>query len=328
MRPDDINAFFQAAAIGEGLDLVEAAAAGFAEFDLRNVLSGWDNIKIVFRGQRNASWGLTSSLARAVRNGDHEDLSEFELGAAERRILAGARDRDSVTGARSWLGLNLTDGELLAVLQHQEAPTRFIDVTDDARVALYFASDSEDTVDGRLFVIAIRDENPTPTTNALHPQGSRLALDGQESLPWPIVKTSKYGPGEWTNSLYYVDAGRLDPRMSAQRGLFIVGGLPKSYAHFPLPPIPAADLSSVMSVGLGFRASLRHITKINQYASAYAWSIRVPADSKPSIRNRLKNEHQIHHDSLFPEYREFKRLAQRLAVPPPDPPGTDDLGTA
>ncbi|NTW39524.1 MAG: FRG domain-containing protein [Cellulomonadaceae bacterium] len=314
MTPEEIDEFFTDVEIDESFDLVDAAASGFEALRLPEALNGWSKVKIVFRGQRDARWGITSSLARAVSNGNHSTLREEQLSAAETRILRAARGLDDPDGAQAWLGLHLTDGELLAVLQHQEAPTRFIDVTEDPLVALYFASDAEDAVDGRLFAIVIRDELSDATTNALDPQGSRLALDAQPGLPWPSVTTQRNAPGAWTNSLYYVDAGRLDPRMSAQRGLFIVGGLPRSYARFPLPAISAAGLPYVMSVGMGFRASLRRQNKINEYATAYAWSIRVPAGSKRGIRDRLKREHEIHNDSLFPEYREFKRLAQRLAV--------------
>lgn len=314
MTPEEIDEFFTHVEIDESFDLVDAAASGFEALHLRDALDGWSDVKIVFRGQRDARWGVTSSLARAVSNGNLDTLREEQLSAAERRILDAARGLDSPDGAQAWLGLHLTDGELLAVLQHQEAPTRFIDVTEDPLVALYFAADAEDAIDGRLFAIVIRDENETPTTNALDRQGARLALDARQGLPWPSVNTQRNAPGEWTNSLYYVDAGRLDPRMSAQKGLFIVGGLPRSYARFPLPSISAASLPYVMSVGMGFRGSRRRQRKINEYATAYAWSIRVPAGSKRDIRARLKREHLIHQDSLFPEYREFKRLAQRLAV--------------
>lgn len=58
----------------------------------------------------------------------------------------------------------MSDGELLAVLQHQGCPTRFIDVSRDARVALFFACEKDDRKDGRLFLVTLgesQDSSPS-----------------------------------------------------------------------------------------------------------------------------------------------------------------------
>ncbi|MBW6412295.1 FRG domain-containing protein [Schaalia sp. ORNL0103] len=39
------------------------------------------------------------------------------------------------------------------MLQHHGSPTRLIDVTSDWKIALYFACESDNDVDGRIFLI-------------------------------------------------------------------------------------------------------------------------------------------------------------------------------
>lgn len=325
MTPDQVDAFFSeleiapaGATTAEGF--VDAFNTNLIADEVRRAVTGWPGVKVVYRGQRNCQWGIVSSLAREVSRGRHHELTEKRLCDAEERILreAQAKDVSTLPGPGTWLGRNLSDGEILAVLQHQEAPTRFIDVTEDPLVALYFAADKEDTTPGRVFIILLRDNGGASTRDPLVPDGLTLDLAGPTTrpdgwaLPWPRTRTSRNSKGAWTNSVFHVDAGRLDPRISAQRGSFIVGGLARAYGG-GIVPASAEEVPYITSLAIGFRGTTRVQRKINESARAYAWTVRVPAELKPGIRDVLRHKHQVHQDSLFPDYREFKRLAQYLA---------------
>lgn len=304
--------------------LVAMAQAGFSSLGVAGALTGWGSPKVVFRGHLDASWGLTPTLVRAVTEGKIATATEAQLCDAERSILKGAQTHRAGALSGGWLGKNMTDGELLAVLQHQEAPTRFLDVTEDPLVALYFAAELEDTTDGRLFLIGL---NPRTgmgkTTDAASPQGLELDLAGvnrstRGGLPWPATTTRQNASATWTNAIYLVDAGSLDPRMRAQKGKFIVGGLARAYREYTVNSaalgraLTAEEVLSVTSFGIGFRRTTHRQGAIGRGVDAYAWSLRVPGDLKPEIRHEL-TKLGIHRDSLFPEYREFKRLAHHLA---------------
>jgi len=304
---------------------VDAASNDFAQFPIDRALAGWNGkLKIVFRGQVDHRWGMNSSLARAVSSNRFHLADEQRLYDAEKRIIDAAKNRRGTSASpSSWLGLNMSDGELLAVLQHHEAPTRFIDVTEDPRVALYFAAEKEDRTDGRLFVIALKDEENGTTTDGSNPEGPWLALSNpndpdDRSLPWPKPSLRGRSQGSWTNSVYLADAGSLDPRMKAQRGLFLVGGRIRAYPDLNMSSenlgeyLDGDTLPYVTSFAVDFRKSTNRQERMNRSTRAYAWTLRIPSELKPGIRVLLAKE-GISHDSLFPDYREFKRLADSLA---------------
>lgn len=300
---------------------VEAASARFACFSIRDAVAGWSGVRMVFRGQVDQSWGLTSSLARSVSGGSFHLADEAALYRAEERIVSAARRRHDEAGGGSWLGRNMSAGELLAVLQHQEAPTRFIDVTEEALVALYFATEKEDRTDGRVFIVVLEDPTEGEIGESAAPAGPWLKLsdpDNPAALPWPRPLPSGRARGSWTNSVYLVDAGSLDPRMKAQSGLFLVGGRIRAYSDQNMKSeeldwyLDGDTLPHVTSFAINFRKTTWKRRSMNQSTSAYGWTLRIPSELKPSIRSELR-EAGISRESLFPEYREFKRLADALA---------------
>ena len=329
-RKFDVGEFFRERELLQGEDLtadrlVDLAAKSFESLGLGRALDGWDRTKFVFRGQLDESWGLTSTLARETTGGRLEAVTESRLCRAERLILDRARDKIEGSASGAWLGRNMSDGELLAVLQHQEAPTRFVDVSDDALVALFFAAEKEDVTDGRVFIIGLHDpEGLGQTETADEPAGLTLDLIGTSGvttgrLPWPHTITAKNTVGSWTNTVYLVDPGSLDPRMRAQKGRFLVGGLVRAYSDLTVQSkalgraLAAEELRKVTSFALGFRRTAHAQTRVGTGVNGYAWSVRVPGELKPGIRKLLKDEYQVSRDSLYPEYKEFKRLAQHLA---------------
>ncbi|WP_186810358.1 FRG domain-containing protein [Cellulosimicrobium sp. TH-20] len=83
-----------------------------------------------WRGQRDASWPLVSSLYRHLAKSGSVD--EQRMREVERQIVLEARKY----GLGRDLGASNTDAHLLASLQHHGTPTRLIDVTSNPFTAL------------------------------------------------------------------------------------------------------------------------------------------------------------------------------------------------
>ncbi|MFI5590135.1 FRG domain-containing protein [Amycolatopsis sp. NPDC051758] len=85
-----------------------------------------------WRGQNDASWDLSASLFREIRNKGGE-VTEERVRARELEILEEARR----WGLGRDLGSSATDMHMLAVLQHHGVPTRLLDVTANPMTALW-----------------------------------------------------------------------------------------------------------------------------------------------------------------------------------------------
>lgn len=119
-------------------------------------------IQFAWRGQVDASWALHSSLYRRLNLTKGRILLEDDLAKEEENILAELHrwglHSSSNTGRLSILNQ-------LAIIQHYGSPTRLIDITFNAWVAVWFAvekkwrngsSVNEDT-DARLFAFDVTD---------------------------------------------------------------------------------------------------------------------------------------------------------------------------
>ncbi|MHA6757289.1 FRG domain-containing protein [Streptacidiphilus sp. PAMC 29251] len=193
---------------------------------------------MAYRGQPNAEYGLSSSLFRLCRT-HVERVTEELMERTEARIIGAMRQEG--------LGRLMMDGELLAVLQHHGIPTRLIDVSVRPKEALFFAVDRDDDFDGRLFAIQ------------LHPKNGKLDkinLDGSSDLPWKgSALGTRYSKSAWTNRVAIAEPMDLDPRMRAQRGRFLVGGLAASnerqrmqYQHRRLTAVELSMVTRVIEV--------------------------------------------------------------------------------
>ncbi|MDH5528307.1 MAG: FRG domain-containing protein [Nitrospirota bacterium] len=161
--------------------------------------------RIFWRGQANHEWGLTSSLARTLSTAAGVD--DHLLNRVEQALLDEASE---------WItdlhNQNYTHPlAKLAYLQHHGIPTRLIDFTSNPWMAVFFAAESLDKVDGRLFAIMVNetdciDETPPDT-------------------PWHEYPTNAikiYNPEA---------AGIVFPRLTAQGGVLALGRLPSTTPH-------------------------------------------------------------------------------------------------
>jgi hypothetical protein len=253
---------------------------------------------VVYRGQATASHGLSSSLYRRCREVKGPAVVESHLAAAETAII------DAMRG--EGLGRLMTDGELLMVLQHHAIPTRLIDVSAAAAEALFFAVDHNDAAAGRLFIIDVHTADP-------------IRLEASQQLPWA---DSARGPtrseGGWSGTVALVDAAALDPRMRAQRGKFLVGGLNRRlsgrFMWVADHQIGPADYPEVTSLGINFVQQRRPMERRSANWPATGWTIKIDADWKPELRERLAQlPDSIAPDTMYPPVTEVKRLALSVA---------------
>ncbi|TAJ47855.1 MAG: FRG domain-containing protein [Herbiconiux sp.] len=193
------------------------------------------SLRFVWRGVRDASWGLHSGLFLELMklnevvppkdqpSGPQPYPNEHQMIETEASMLEIART--------DW---RMDDGsplELLARMQHYGAPTRLIDVTKNPYIGAWFATEaSEDTdhIDGRLFAIA----TASPIAGATTPKQAdtptrNLTINGQPfwfGLSTPEAREDyQWGTGSrrriWVPPAY-------DPRIVAQNAAFILDGVP------------------------------------------------------------------------------------------------------
>lgn len=234
---------------------------------------------IVWRGQADAMWRVES---KAIRQGmASKQLREHEIDMLKTIRKIGV-DRAQYTG----------DWELLARLRHHAAATRLIDVTTDPFVALWFLCDDDSIVDE----VSVR-EKP----------GLLLAL--QRNAFSTINSPEKVGSYE---RLYKKEAGRLiystptiDPRIAAQRGLFVLHSDPDATAgsgaselgDFTAPTNWSAK--DMQDLGAGKREMGRGRMR-NRFPEALG--IAVPTDVKPVLLDRLEKNFGFTRATMYPDF--------------------------
>lgn len=275
-----------------------------------------DGVRYFFRGQTDSRHGLNSSLFRTLDAHDLDGATpravEALMHSAEERVLQEARNQG--------LGRNQTSLELLTVLQHHLIPTRLIDVSASWKVALYFASELKDSMDGRTFVIAIRPS----------------LWDSFERVPGERVEWPDFPDHPWQQTTWPLLLPFTDPRMISQQGFFLAGGLAtntgghhqywnESTKHPPKgaakkAPLTQRELREVSTLMIKFPANVEGVRKLERELkgrwTAAAMTVRVPASLKPEIREVLKGEHGIYEDSIYPPIDESSRLLKGAARNP------------
>ena len=86
-----------------------------------------DNLTLFFRGQSDYSWELKPSIMRQESTHEWEELKDYDP------------NKDNLV-------------TYIAKCQHYGKKTRFLDFTTDINVALFFACNQDDEIDGSLFI--------------------------------------------------------------------------------------------------------------------------------------------------------------------------------
>ena len=159
------------------------------------------NSTAYWRGQVDHRWGVTSSLSRM--SDSPTGLSDADLRRAE---------SDLIEEAKRWV-TSLAPGneptnelEWLALLQHMGVPTRLIDFTPNPLIATFFASESDDDVDGRLFAILI-------------PKDAEKLTDAEAA-------TFKINDLKISALRLWEPPQTISPRVAVQSGVFALAKLP------------------------------------------------------------------------------------------------------
>jgi hypothetical protein len=196
--------------------------------------------RYVWRGHSDADWALHTSIHRRLLESKRE-VSNIVMAQAEGRLLAAARAAGyGVVGGR-----NISNVELLALLQHEGAATRFLDVTPDPFIALFFACERARVTNTSAALVAIRVED------------DQVARDvGPLDYDNTVLETVSSGASNRDQPYFLWQPPPLNERIKAQRGMFLIGTLPDS-----------DEVRSYSSIELGLLARTVETTRVGKLIS-------------------------------------------------------------
>lgn len=273
------------------------------------------DLPIVWRGQKNADWGLHSNLFRKLSElqgveppsagpvGPQPFPNEEAMVEAEEKLLAVARSEWRFDGTPAL--------ELLAKLQHFGAPTRLLDVTRNPYIAAWFAVErggDADEKDARLFAIS--------TLPVGANDGGSVVLNetGSTYLPfWHYLRSREdrqradWGTGSrrrlWIPPAY-------EQRIVAQNAGFILDGVPmfssQTNAYFRKPRGSSSTYwtKADLLASTSFYAKVYDPTRApraNRPNFAPTFSYRIKASAKEEIRRYLEQRFAYTVSTIYPD---------------------------
>lgn len=354
----------------EAVDKTISALPIYQHDNVGQPLDSTDSNVWFFRGQKDSRFAFTSTLYRRLLNATSNNsqgqntqkppllkhdspiiekswIDEDTMVQAEIQLLNTAREIG--------IGRGLTALETLTLLQHHGSPTRLIDVTSDWKIALYFACESDNDVDGRIFLIKTdlfnwkifpKEKNETKRVEHLIWQGLKDNFYDLDKLIEDPLFTLLWSTVTWPILLPF-----SDPRMIAQKGYFITGGIPSKLRKIELrtskcshckknrcacpanktspnletistkhessfsSPLDADEFRIITSLPIDFSTNETFINEITNspdcLVETAGYSIRVPKHFKRKLREILRDE-GVHTDSMYPPLRETVRLFEHV----------------
>lgn len=309
----------------------EAEAETFDDVSahIYDVSEKWPGRLFAWRGQTDASWPLHSSLYRrlcwskATQTPREPDLLE-----AERKVLADLHRWGLHMGEYGRLSVT----HQLAMLQHYGAPTRLVDITFNPWIGLWFAVQSRQAdgadlpaTDTRLFAFDVTDR-------LINERGDEYrSWEDDLRIPWPRRPENGAGPQEreaykaWTTSVFAWRPPRFHPRLAAQNGGFLFGGVPATGGQIYWPKSTQANAArwTIDEVRQATSLPLR-MHKLEAAAGAppagAMYTVRIKAAGVTPIRKRLQDLFGYEPLTLYPDYTgfaEFGTPSLRRTPPPP-----------
>ena len=273
---------------------------------IERLVSKNPGLVLVWRGHQDATWGLHSTLYRALKGSDGDSYpSEDEMVTAEKEVLRKARDE--------WRLNDMSAIEVLARLQHYGAPTRLLDVSRNPLIAAWFAVEAGtgDDQDGRLLALAT---GPVPREPATFVPSLALSASELSTAQGPIWHSYKdaterrsggWGTGGsrlvWIPSVY-------EERMSAQNAGFVLDGMPIISEEI-LPFFRGArgdrsltngDLLAVGSIFAHTQKTTRKATRVGP-GFAPTFSFRIPQEVKSELREKLASRYALTRGTIYPD---------------------------
>lgn len=313
-------------------DEVAISSIGDLNTAISKLIEKAPQLRLVWRGQRDAGWGIHSSLWRRLRaqngvkspnehpTGRQPFPSEEQLISAERKILHIARTQ--------WRFDGVSALETFARIQHFGGPTRLIDVTFNPFIAAWFAveSASDDNADARLFAFATSPVLKAGTQPSI-PSHIELDLewggrdpawhawtddDARQSVDWGTGANRRL----WTPPAY-------DPRIPAQNAAFLLDGTPiprrnlSPYFHGKANGgeknyWSRDDLLESSSIYAKTFSPTRK-PRANRHNLAPTFTFRIEAGSKVKIREFLESRMGFTTSHIYPD---TYALAQHVANMP------------
>ncbi|TFC11087.1 FRG domain-containing protein [Cryobacterium sp. MDB2-33-2] len=275
-------------------------------------------LRFVWRGARDANWGLHSGLFLA--------LMKFNRVTSPGREAKGPQpypdERQMVEAEATMLEIARTEWrmddagplEILARMQHYGAPTRLIDITKNPYIAAWFATESHsesDERDGRLFAIATS-ATPLRAGESLSESRTRASdLTASNQPVWHGFTTPQdresfeWGTGSrrriWVPPAY-------DPRIVAQNAGFMLDGVPlTSKAIAPYFKVNStstywtrADILASGSIYAKMSKPRRAVPR-NKANLAATFSWRITASAKAEVRDALETMFGYTRATIYPD---------------------------
>ena len=259
---------------------------------ISKVQSQWSTPVLAFRGQGDEEWPLASSAERRLKAsmGRTRPAADVLASSAERRLKASSGTQDKVSKGifleyhqnlltRCKLknydqrgGKLLDELELLADLQHHGAATCLLDFTRNALVALWFACEKgESESDGKVFVVNTADQGAfleiTPADIADKSISDILEFKTREADKEELPAQETPASFQDKQEFWHWSPAHLNERIPVQHSLFLFGP----------PPVEKLEREEII----------------------------VKSGSKKQIRQKLRALHDIHEESLFPDFAGF-----------------------
>lgn len=265
--------------------------------------------RLLWRGARDADWGVFSSLYRVLREELGRAPSEQEMVDAEKRILELAR--------KDWRFDGKPALEVFAELQHVGGPTRLLDVTENPLVALWFATERpvtsgccpESESDARVFAFVApltSDINLNENWHTREPLWHYLRDDGDRAArKWGTGRGRRY----WRPPVYH-------SRIAAQSAGFLIDGAPVEAARSTLgwqAPSERArwgvdEMREVSSMPL----QLTHSREGDLPADrSPVFTFRIEQAAKVEIRTQLEDRYGIRTSTMYPDMFGFAHWLEK-----------------
>jgi hypothetical protein len=276
---------------------------------VNELTSRYEGSRLLWRGARDANWGVHSSLSRGMRSVLGRYPTEAELVDAEKRTLELAR--------QDWRFDGIPALEVLAQLQHFGGPTRLLDVTENPLVALWFATEparvGEDETDARIFAFVTPpsgDVQLNRNWGSRHPHWHDLRTD-------ELRAAAKWGTGlgrrSWRPPAYH-------PRIGSQSAGFLIDGAPiEAERHGLGRKGPATEETWSVTEMREFASIPLKLTTIREgelpATAAPVFTYRLAWKAKDQIRRQLESRYGYRASSI---YSDMFGLADYLRARPDD----------
>jgi hypothetical protein len=293
---------------GDYWESFEHRVASLTEYvDAIRVISAYQvatATRFVWRGVLDASWAVHSSLVRRYVDRNGRLPTERQLASVEKEVIAEAREwgLDWHSGGGRLAGL-----ELLATLQHFQTPTRLLDFTFNPLIALWFAVERDDSVDGRVFAIDFSDRT---VDRAL----------ASASDPWWF----QGAPQDWSERSWVWRPPPIEARIIRQDGCFLVGGIPGTTPGRNVRPTPTtwrpmrqSEVRQCMSVPFSLIQYDQAVAASEgrrlpgRPPKARSFTLRV--ENKAAIRTDLERTFGYTYSTMYPDLPGFALHASTLS---------------